>query len=345
MAAFTTSDIDLAVIIDSRSRDDLIRIAVEADRIGISNFWVTETMGRDAFSVLTSIALRTNQIGLGTGITNIWARTPSALAQATATVMEVMGDRTFNLGIGGSGKSLIEKLHGIPFDKPMGRLEEYVRIIDHIFTTGNLPGPMEIFTTQEMPMARAGKREGVGGLFGDRDRLKIFVAGLTPRSLATTGKYADGWLPIWPSKSRGVEALETLREAADSVGRPMPDVSSYIYGVISDDPRLIQLVRDTLAFYVAANGVAYQHMFERMGYENEVAEIIDLWQEGKRDEARTVVNQAMLEDTSLIGELPAFEAGIEQFRAAGVERPILQFPPATSTEDIMSMLAKLAPAS
>lgn len=313
-------------------RKDLLKVAVAADRVGIKNFWMTEGMGRDAFAQLTELAEGTENIGLGTGIVNTFARTPTATAQAAATVMEVMGDRTFNLGLGSSGKALIEKFHGVPFDRPMARLEEFVQIIDCIFSTGRVPEPMEIFKTQGIK---------VGFDVPARERLKIFVAGLTPRSIAITGKYADGWLPIWPSKTRQSEELQTLLAAAKEAGRPAPEIAAYIYGVVSDQPDHIQLVRGTLAWYIARNGVVYRHMFERMGYKAEADEICELWDAGKGDEARHVVNQAMLEDTALMGELPEFEKSVGEFHAAGITRPVLRFPEGTPLEDMLGMLAKL----
>lgn len=333
----TAADIDLALIGDSRSLDEVIRIASVADRAGVKNFWMTEGTGRDAFAVLTAVALATERIGLGTGIVNTWSRTPTALAQATRTVMELMGDRTFNLGLGSSGKALIEKFHGVSFQAPMQRLEECVRSIDHIFRTGNVPGPGKVFATRGAAIGRPGID------LPDRQRLKIYVAGLNPRSIQITGRYADGWLPIWPSKTRGVQALEVLTAAATDAGRPVPDISSYVYGVISDDPRLVQLVRGTLAWYIAANGVVYRNLFTRMGYEKEVAEVVELWNAGRRDEARRVVDQAMLEDTALIGDVIEFERSVAEFRSAGVGRVILQFPPTTPIEDILSMMGKLEP--
>lgn len=324
-------ELDMAIGSDGLTRDEIVSVAVAAEHAGLKNFWVTEGTGRDAFSVLTSVALATQRIGLGTGIVNIFARTPTATAQAAASLMELMGDRTFNLGLGASGKALIEKFHGIPFEHPMARMQEFIQIVDQIFKTGKVPAEGTVFKTQDVKT----------GVRADRSRLKIFVAGLTPRTIQITGEYADGWLPIWPSKSRGMEALATLRSAAEGAGREMPTVAAYIYGVVSDDPKLVQLVRGTLAWYLAANGVAYRNMFNRMGYEREANEICDLWTEGKRDEARQIVNQEMLEDTSLFGDVQQFEQSVQEFRAAGIDRPILRFPEGTPMQDILNMLGKL----
>jgi hypothetical protein len=115
-------DLDVAIGGNERPREESVLIARVADEVGIGNLWVTEGTGRDAFSLLTEIALATERIGLGTGIVNVFSRTPTALVQATATVMEVMQHRRFNLGVGASGKALMQQYHGVPFDRPITRL-------------------------------------------------------------------------------------------------------------------------------------------------------------------------------------------------------------------------------
>jgi alkanesulfonate monooxygenase SsuD/methylene tetrahydromethanopterin reductase-like flavin-dependent oxidoreductase (luciferase family) len=326
------ADLDIAIGGNERSRADAVLLARVADGLGIGNLWVTEGTGRDAFSLLTEMALATSRIGLGTGIVNVFGRTPSALAQAAASVLEVMGDRRFNLGLGTSGKALMQKFHGVPFDRPVSRLREAVQIIDQAFTTGHLPTGGEVFDLGGLPI----------GIPLQRDRLRIFVAGLSPKTLEVTGRFADGWLPIWPSIARGAETVETVRAAAREAGRPEPLVAGYLYGGVGSGAEIHDSVRATLAWYVAANGTAYRGLFERYGYEAEVAKICDLWAAGDRESARQVVDEAMLRDTTLMGEPAEFLAAVQRFIDAGIDRPVLRLPKQLSTPACVHMLAALA---
>jgi alkanesulfonate monooxygenase SsuD/methylene tetrahydromethanopterin reductase-like flavin-dependent oxidoreductase (luciferase family) len=326
------ADLDVAIGGNERSRSDAVLLARVADSLGIGNLWVTEGTGRDAFSVLTEMALATDRIGLGTGIVNVFSRTPSALAQATASVMELMGNRRFNLGLGTSGKLLMEKFHGIGFDRPVTRMQETVQIIDQVFTTGRLPTGGDVFDLGGLPL----------GIPVERDRLRIFVAGLSPRTLEVTGRFADGWLPIWPSIARGKETVETVRAAAREAGRPQPIVAGYLYGGVGSGTEIHNSVRATLAWYVAANGTAYRALFERYGYGEEVARICDLWSAGDREAARRSVDEAMLADTTLTGEPAEFLAAVGRFIDAGIDRPVLRLPKQLSTPACVHMLAALA---
>src|SRR5919202_1439495 len=113
----------------SYPRADLVSMALTTEELGYGGLWLTELSARDAFGVLTEIALKTRRIELGTGIVNHYGRSPATLAQAAASVSEVMDGRPFNLGLGASSRAVIERLHGLPFERPYARMAEALRLI------------------------------------------------------------------------------------------------------------------------------------------------------------------------------------------------------------------------
>nr|WP_308207839.1 LLM class flavin-dependent oxidoreductase [Actinomadura madurae] len=173
------------------------------------------------------------------------------------------------------------------------------------------------------------------GITTDRARLRLYVAGLTPKTIEVTAAHADGWLPIWPSRTGRGGQLADLGKAAVTAGRPMPAVAGYIYGVVGAERELSRHLRATLAWYVAANGTAYRRLFERYGFADEVARIRELWAAGKRDLARAAVSDEMLSDTTLRGTPAAVLRQAAEFRRAGIDRPVLRlpgrFPPPTAS--------------
>ena len=58
------------------SIDALCEQAERAEELGYDRVWLPETWGRDAVTVLTSIAHRTDEIGIGTSIVPIYSRSP-----------------------------------------------------------------------------------------------------------------------------------------------------------------------------------------------------------------------------------------------------------------------------
>src|SRR5437867_119358 len=99
----------------------------EADRLGFSSVWSAEAYGSDAVTTITWVAALTKQIGVGTAIMQIPARTPT-LTATTALTLELSGGR-FRLGLGVSGPQVVEGWHGVPFGKPLQRTREYVEIV------------------------------------------------------------------------------------------------------------------------------------------------------------------------------------------------------------------------
>jgi alkanesulfonate monooxygenase SsuD/methylene tetrahydromethanopterin reductase-like flavin-dependent oxidoreductase (luciferase family) len=242
-----------------------------------------------------------------------------------------MGDRVFNLGLGTSGKLLMQKYHGVEFDRPVSRLRETIHVIDKAFRTGNLPTSEKIFPLEDMPL----------GVAADRDRLKIYVAGLSDRTIEVVGQDADGWLPIWFSSERGRPQLELVETTAAAAGRPRPAIGAFLYGSVGSNPKYYEYTRDTLAWYVAAQGTAYRHLFERYGYEKEMENICQLWQSGDRRQARRQTPEYMVNDTALLGTPEVFLAQVDRFIKAGIDRPILRLQSQPTAAQTLEMLASL----
>ena len=110
-------------------KEDAIELAKIADESGVDSFWVPEGWSHDAFSLLISIAEKTNRIKLATGIVNVYSRTPGALAQHFATLDQWSGGRAI-IGLGASSANFIEHFHGMPFQPAFARIKETVEIIN-----------------------------------------------------------------------------------------------------------------------------------------------------------------------------------------------------------------------
>ena len=141
---------------------------------------------------LALLAANTSKITMGTSILNVFSRTPAAIAQEFSTIDVISGGRMM-LGLGSSGAFVIEHFHGVPFDRPLRRLREYVEIFNMLIAGEKLDYEGQIFQ-----MSR--------GFRIDYDRprthVPVFVAAITPKSIRQTGEIADGILPIhWPKRS------------------------------------------------------------------------------------------------------------------------------------------------
>ena len=107
---------------------DTLQIAKLAEELGYSCITTGEAWGEDAFTSLAQVAAVTERIRIGTSIVPVYARTPSNVAM-TALNMDLMSEGRFFLGLGASGRLVIEDFHGEQFRKPLSRMREYISVV------------------------------------------------------------------------------------------------------------------------------------------------------------------------------------------------------------------------
>lgn len=308
-------------------REELVRRVQVADDLGVESAWVPETWGRDAFTLLTELALKTSNIKLGTAIVNVFSRSAAVLAMTALSIDELSGGRMI-LGLGSSGANVIEHWHGVPFQKPLTRLREYVEVINRIVARRRLVYRGELFNL------RGGFRID---LQTARRHIPIFIASLSPRSIEQTGRVADGWLPVsWPKERLG-EGIDQLMSGARAAGRERgdltvaPAIEVYVVGEGGREEAR-RRARQPIAHFVGRMGVFYYEMLQRLGFEREVAEIRAAWDRHDPEAAAAAVSDRMLQATSVIGGPDECRERLEEWRAAGADLPIINLSAGSSLE-------------
>lgn len=324
------------VAFDGGDRGTAVALAQLVDRLGYGGLWFTEGTGRDVFVLLTEVALATRSIQLGTGITNAYARTPSQLAMATASLADVDPTRRINLGIGASTKVMIEGFHGVPFERPAERMSEVIDVVRRGVAGESMGYEGEIFTLDPRFRMAVGQPAG--------DRVRIFVGGLSARMLRVLGTKADGWLGIWPSRERFQSTLlADIQGAASAASRPVPEMAAYLYSSLGAPPdRADDMLRHVLVRYMCGSGDAYTGLFRRYGYTETVDEALSLWQSRRRDEAAAAIPDALLEDLCLRARPEDVPDALDRFQRIGVETPVLRFLPGVGPAELEEVLTKIA---
>src|SRR6516164_1607638 len=157
-----------------------------ADEAGVDTAWVAEAWGRDCFTILALMARETRRMQLGTGIVNIYSRTPAALAQHFATLDELSGGRVI-IGLGNSGPNVFEHFHGVPFQPALRRMRETVEILRLYFMHQPVKYQGQIFKLERGFTLRFDPV---------RKEVPIYLATLNPKSVRMTAELADGWMPV-----------------------------------------------------------------------------------------------------------------------------------------------------
>jgi alkanesulfonate monooxygenase SsuD/methylene tetrahydromethanopterin reductase-like flavin-dependent oxidoreductase (luciferase family) len=313
-----------------------VTLAAEAERLGFGGVWVPEgASGAEAFSTLTAVALRTERVALGTGIVNPFARPPSTLVQSIATVADCAGDRPLNIGLGPSSRYVVENPLGAVYRRTVQRVAETIEIVRAAAGQGSVDFTGEVFQVR-----------GIRWTPPPAAPVRLYVGGLGPKMLAMTGRCADGWLPIWPSRRSFGVLREPVAAAAAAAGRPMPTVAAYVYtDVGQDEAASVASLRRTLAWYMVNAGTGYQDMFRRIGYSDVVAEVNAHWRAGRRDAARDAVPRAAVDDLCLVGGRDTIAAQLDALRDVGIDTVVLQFPSDRGVERITEIIRTVAAAA
>jgi len=304
---------------------------VELEQAGLDMVWVPEAYSFDAVSQMGYLAAKTSTIEIGSGILNVFSRTATCMAQTAAGLDFVSGGR-FTLGLGASGPQVIEGFHGVPYEKPMPRIRDYINVCRMTWRREKVvyDGP-----TTKIPLPD-GEGTGLGKplkLINHpvREDIPIFWASLMGQSVKNTAKYADGWLPIFfdPEKFHTVwgddlKAGQAERDA--DLGTLQISAGGMV--AIGDDlvgekqSRILDYSRPNVALYVGGMGARdknfYNTICQRYGYVAEAAEIQDLYLDGKKDEAAAAVPAEMLERTNLVGPAGYVKERLAAYKEAGV---------------------------
>jgi F420-dependent oxidoreductase-like protein len=286
-----------------------VRLAEEA---GVDTVWVAEAWGRDCFTILTLLARETTRIKLGTGIVNCYSRTPAALAQHFATLDELSGGRMI-IGLGTSGHRVIEHFHGVPFQPSLTRLREYVDIIRMILAGEPLKYQGKVFRLER------GFRLRFPPV---RSAIPVFIASLTPKSVAQTAAIADGWMPVMIPLPRLAGEVAAFRQRVRDAGREPQSVIVRSPGAVTvtrDIDKAREESKAHLAFYITHMGDFYREQLIRLGYEDAVSTVRRAWDEGGRAAGTAAVPDVLVDSLFFAGPVEACVERLEAQAAAGID--------------------------
>ena len=165
----------------------VVEIAVEAERLGYERCWIYDEglAARDLYVTCAAIALATDRLEIGSGLTNPYTRHPGVTTAAIATLDELSDGRAF-LGVGAGGSLTLAPL-GLAWDRPLADVRNMVEVARDLFSTGRLA-------------------------YGRPD-IEIWVAGRGLKMLAMGAELADGVLLSWIHRDF-VDAVVELIAAA-----------------------------------------------------------------------------------------------------------------------------------
>ncbi|TMK38504.1 MAG: LLM class F420-dependent oxidoreductase [Actinobacteria bacterium] len=298
----------------------------EAERLGFDSIWTAEAYGSDCLTPLAWWGASTERLRLGTAIVQISARQPAATAMAAMTMDHLSGGR-FILGLGVSGPQVVEGWYGMPFAKPLARMREYIGVLREIWAR---QGPLE----NEGPHYPLPLPDGTGlgkalkaSIHPLREEIPVFLAAEGPKNIAMAAELCDGWLAMLVSPQHPELFWEPLAEGFARPGARRSaeqfEIAATVPLIVSEDVEgAIDGLRPFYALYFGGMGAKGQNFHAnvpiRMGYGEVIAEVQDLYLDGKKAEAAAKIPAELIEQLSLVGSPEKIRHDLEAWRDSPV---------------------------
>jgi len=286
-------------------------LAGAAELAGFSAVFVAEGHG-DALSLCHPVAAATSRVRVGTAIANAALR-PPVLAAKTAAQLDHAARGRLILGLGVANTVMNSRFGIAPF-APLQMVEEYVGVVRAVLA-GNPSGYHgQVFQTGMVPLDSPPVRAG----------LPVYLAALGPRMLALAGRVADGVILNLMTPAQAAEAAGIVRAAAQAAGRDPAavEVVCVVHSCLSDDPAAAAAAaRQVVPRY--ALHPAVPRLFGEADGGPSLQGVRERTLAGDREGAAGLVPQQVADGFVAHGSAAACAARLADYRAAGVDLPVL----------------------
>jgi 5,10-methylenetetrahydromethanopterin reductase len=284
--------------------------SVQAEKLGYDSVWITDHFNnRNVYVSLSFIAVYTNHIKLGPGVTNPYLVHPIMTAQSIASLSEVAPGRVL-CGIGAGDKTSLD-IVGSDMREPIKCVREAVEIIRKQLARekGGYEGSM--FNL------KAGARFN----FKVKTSVPIYIGAQGPKMLQLAGRIGDGVL-INASHPDDIErAVKFVKQGAEESKRKFEDIDVAAYtsfSISNDEQEAKKPVIPVVAYIVAGSP---REVLERHDISVEAAEKIrgDLANRNW-ESAFGAVNSQMIDSFSVCGTPDQCIEKIENLFRMGVSQ-------------------------
>ncbi|MFI6033297.1 TIGR03564 family F420-dependent LLM class oxidoreductase [Streptomyces sp. NPDC051315] len=221
--------------------DQWVRLAGEAREAGLHSTWFGQTFGYDSPLLAAIVGREVPGLQVGTAALPVFGRHPLLVNSQAQTAQAATAGR-YHLGLALGTQQLTEAGFGIPYERPIALLREFLTALRQLLETGSADFRGELLTaTTPLPAV----------VPGAEPQVPLLVAAMGPQALRVSGELADGVLPLLAGpRALAEHIVPAVTAAAEAAGRPAPRIVAFVPGVVTAD---VEAVRDAateaLAFY------------------------------------------------------------------------------------------------
>ncbi|MCX4984843.1 TIGR03564 family F420-dependent LLM class oxidoreductase [Streptomyces sp. NBC_00572] len=237
--------------------DSTVRLAREARDAGLHSAWFGQTFAYDSPSLAAIVGREVPGLQVGTSAIPVFGRHPLLVSSQAQTAQAATGGR-YHLGLALGTKHLTETGFGLPYERPIGLLREFLTALRPLLETGSADFHGELLTATT-PYSAA--------VPGARPPVPILVAAMGPQALRVSGELADGILPFLAGpRALAEHIVPAVTAAAAAAGRPAPRIVALVPGVVTTKAEagaVREKAAEALALYERIP--SYQRAIERSG--------------------------------------------------------------------------------
>ncbi|MGZ4403374.1 MAG: LLM class F420-dependent oxidoreductase [Gaiellaceae bacterium] len=282
------------------------------DEAGYDSVWSAESTEFDGFTPLVVAAEHSTRLRLATGIVNVYTRGPALLAQTAAALANVSNGR-FVLGLGASSNVIVEQWNGIPFRRPLTKVEETVEYLRKVLAGERGTGGFKIATPPEQPVP-------------------IVLAALRDRMLGLAARIADGAFTNFLPLSRAAKVI-------DAFAAPEKELACRFFSINGPDDEALVVAKRMFVAY--ATVPVYAEFFRWLGFGDEIDPVVEAWNEGDRKHALELAPDALVRDVFLLGPVEAQRERLEAFGEAGITTAVLTL--SCTPDQLPALIDEFAP--
>ncbi len=189
--------------------DTVLKYSLEAEKLGYDSIWIADHwfIPLEALTTLTALAMKTNNVRLGTSVIDGNRRSPAMLAQTTATLDNISGGRLI-LGI--SSGVWNEKTFGFPLKKKVTRFKEVVEVLKKFWTEQEVDYNGKYFTFKGATIVAKPSQ---------KPHPPIWINGFGPRMKRIAGELAEGFITQHCSPEIFQEEHKIVLNSAEKAGK------------------------------------------------------------------------------------------------------------------------------
>ncbi len=292
------------------SLDEIMECSQVLSRYNPDSIWVPETWGMECCSVISALSQIAKKPKIGSSIINIYSRTPALISMAAATLDTISNGR-FILGLGTSSQSIVDEWHGLEFNRPLARMNEYVEIIRLAISGNKVNYTGKFFKLRNFTLL----------IKPPRNYIPTYLAAINQNMVELAWNIADGVIFYLRPLTELQHTIPKMQQ------RKKIDVACQLITCVSEDKdEAIERAKKTIAFYVSV-GKIYRAFLAHNGFEKETCAIFDEYQKSGLKNNYIEVSDNMVDSLSVCGTPIEVSKKIKRFVKAGVDLPILQFNP------------------